>query len=319
MVKQNHADDTGSPTGIRRAHLNTSAMLPETVTRPLHTTLCYIRSNLNPLTVVAALATVTAGVGVDTVRSFASPTLLAFTLPSLLPALMLLLYIRECNSGWNGPPATASTYALGVAAAGAAYLANTAAVDPITSLPVIGGMTLFFFVFVAPVEEALKLAAVHLYSHNRTKSFTAMDGMYMGAVAALGFITVENALYVFTDGLLGDSGVVESIVGRANVGVLHVFWTAIAGYYLGVARQTGDLRPALYGAVLATSSHAVYNSFVWYQTELASRVASTSVLSVDIVASTTTMVFLLALYGSLWYSLEKLTQRSKPQQTLTNP
>lgn len=243
------------------------------------------------------------------------PILLLLTAPTLVPAVLFTLYIRESRPEDSGDLTTASlTYVLGVLAAGVAYTVNSAVVDPVVALPLVGGATLFL-VFVAPIEELLKLAAVRVYAFDRVNALTPLDGIYYGCIATLGFTTVENSLYVLTDGLLGRTGVVESVVGRANVGTLHVFWTATAGYYLGASARSGRAAVAAVGLAAAAGLHAAYNVYVLNQRVIPEILAAWLPLTTEHLQPATTFVVLLALYGFLFVAVEKLVVREIDART----
>ncbi|MFW5937960.1 MAG: PrsW family intramembrane metalloprotease [Halanaeroarchaeum sp.] len=129
-------------------------------------------------------------------------------------------------------------------------------------------LALFFYLVVGPVEETVKLLAVRVYAY-RTDSFDAVvDGAVYGAVAGLGFATVENALYI-TDAfqqvgqaadLFGD-GIVAA---RALAGPGHVIYSAIAGYYLGLAKFNRENAGPIVvkGLLIAAFFHGTYNLLV---------------------------------------------------------
>jgi RsiW-degrading membrane proteinase PrsW (M82 family) len=130
---------------------------------------------------------------------------------------------------------------------------------------------LYFYLVVGPVEESVKLLAVRLYAY-RNRSFDAVvDGAVYGAVAGLGFATVENALYITraleqvsqgTD-VFGGGGIGITAV-RSLAGPGHVLYSGIAGYYLGLAKfSDGDTGPIVVkGLLLASVFHGTYNMLV---------------------------------------------------------
>jgi RsiW-degrading membrane proteinase PrsW (M82 family) len=129
-------------------------------------------------------------------------------------------------------------------------------------------LALFFYLVVGPVEETVKLLAVRVYAY-RTDDFDAVvDGAVYGAVAGLGFATVENALYI-TDAFqqvgqaadLFGNGIVAA---RALAGPGHVIYSAIAGYYLGLAKfNRDDAGPIVVkGLLIAAFFHGTYNLLV---------------------------------------------------------
>jgi len=122
-------------------------------------------------------------------------------------------------------------------------------------------------------------------------------------------VTAENALYLVTDGVLGETPFLETLIGRAGLGPAHVIWSAIAGYYLGLAKTTPDYTGpvVLKGLLIASVLHASYNTFVTYQPALVEYIdfaVSPTVASISLNA-----VFLLTFYAGIWYFLELLIRR----------
>jgi RsiW-degrading membrane proteinase PrsW (M82 family) len=89
-----------------------------------------------------------------------------------------------------------------------------------------------------------------------------------GAVAGLGFATIENALYISTNvAEAAEAGVTLQAAGgsalvRSLVGPGHVLYSAYAGYYLGLAKfNPEDAGPIVVkGLLVAAFVHATYNT-----------------------------------------------------------
>lgn len=152
--------------------------------------------------------------------------------------------------------------------AGIAYLsaALPGLAGPVTFL----GMGLFFFLIVGPIEEAVKLLAVRLHAFRSDQFDAVIDGTVYGAAAGLGFATIENALFI-ARGLeaapvgVGVIGVASGVaVTRAVVGPGHVLFSAIAGFYLGLAKFNPEHAGPLVvkGLLIAAVFHALYNTLV---------------------------------------------------------
>jgi RsiW-degrading membrane proteinase PrsW (M82 family) len=130
---------------------------------------------------------------------------------------------------------------------------------------------LYYFLVVGPVEESVKQLAVRVYAY-RSRSFDAViDGAVFGAVAGLGFATVENALYITraletvgaSTELFGGGGLGITTI-RSLAGPGHVIYSGIAGYYLGLAKfNPEDAGPIVVkGIVIASVFHGGYNFLV---------------------------------------------------------
>lgn len=235
----------------------------------------FTRSNLSLLVTVALAFLVFTNISLTMVGLLFHPLIAVFAVLSVVPAAFLALYI------WDSDPLDhravlplMAAFSLGAVATAFAYLLNNTAVDWFQGLGALS-MAAFFFLWVAPVEEGLKLAAVYVSPVDRYLD-TALDGAVFGAFVGLGFATAENALYILTDGLLGGGGF-QTVVGRAGVAPAHVMWTAIAGYYLGLARQNPSHRGALLlkGLLTVALLHGGYNTVVSYMPAAAAAFTST--------------------------------------------
>jgi RsiW-degrading membrane proteinase PrsW (M82 family) len=147
-------------------------------------------------------------------------------------------------------------------------LATASELPELEGAMLVVALALFFYLVVGPVEETIKLLAVRVYAY-RTDDFDAVvDGAVYGAVAGLGFATVENALYI-TDAFqqvgqatdLFGNGIVAA---RALAGPGHVIYSAIAGYYLGLAKFNRDHAGPIVvkGLLIAAFFHGTYNLLV---------------------------------------------------------
>ncbi|WP_255197889.1 PrsW family intramembrane metalloprotease [Halorarius litoreus] len=213
---------------------------------------------------------------------------------SVIPAFLLVGYIYVTDITSPEPlELLVGTFVLGVVFAGFAAIVNTL-LSFVQILPIIGTV-LFFYLVVGPIEETVKLLAVRLYPY-RSDSFDAViDGTVYGAVAGLGFATIENALYItrqigVTPGgseviALGALGAVVVPVVQINLGGLlqqalnegggitavralagpgHVIYSAFAGYYLGLAKFNPENAGPIVakGLIIAAFIHATYNTLV---------------------------------------------------------
>jgi RsiW-degrading membrane proteinase PrsW (M82 family) len=132
----------------------------------------------------------------------------------------------------------------------------------------------FYYLVVGPVEETVKLLAVRLYAYTDDRFDAVVDGAVYGAMAGLGFAFIENALYItrqlpqggseldFGLGLIGAGGGIAAV--RALAGPGHVIYSAIAGYYLGLAKFNRENRGPIVvkGLLIAAFVHATYNTTV---------------------------------------------------------
>jgi RsiW-degrading membrane proteinase PrsW (M82 family) len=210
-------------------------------------------------------------VGIGGLSAITDPQIGILTLLSALPALGLAVYVRRTDVTSSEPLSLlVATFLLGVLTANFAAVLNSVTRGFFDGLGFVGTV-FFFFLIVGPVEETVKLLAVRLYAYG-TDSFEAVvDGAVYGAVAGLGFATIENALYITQSldaptatglGLIGAGGGITAI--RALAGPGHVIYSAFAGYYLGLAKFNPKSRGPIVikGLLIASLIHATYNATV---------------------------------------------------------
>ncbi|MDS0280568.1 PrsW family intramembrane metalloprotease [Haloarcula onubensis] len=217
----------------------------------------------------------------------AQPLFAALAALSAIPALVLAGYIYYADVTTDEPlTLLVGTFMLGVLFAGFAAILNTVLRGPVQFVGSIGGLlpflgqVTFFLLIVGPVEESVKLLAVRLYAYRDDRFDAVIDGAVYGAMAGLGFATIENALYIVqnTEMVAGTLQAISAGSGiaavRALAGPGHVIYSAFAGYYLGLAKfnpkNAGPI--VLKGLLIATVIHAGYNSLSGVVTGLLSSV-----------------------------------------------
>ncbi|RCU47511.1 protease PrsW [Haloplanus salinus] len=212
-------------------------------------------------------------VGIGGLSALTDPQIGILTLLSALPALALAVYVRRTDVT-SGEPLSVlvATFLLGVLTANFAAVLNSVTRPVFSGLGLLGN-ALFFFLIVGPIEETVKLLAVRLYAYGTDNFEAVVDGAVYGAVAGLGFATIENALYITQNldapmatgvglGLIGAGGNITAI--RALAGPGHVIYSAFAGYYLGLAKFNRENRGPIVvkGLLVAALIHATYNTTV---------------------------------------------------------
>lgn len=213
-----------------------------------------------------AIRAVQATILVITVLVFSTPLILtvvvgleepvagAFVLLSTLPAFAAVGVIWYAGDPVREPLGPlVVTFLLGTLAAGFAGIVNGLA----DATLLLG--SLVAVVVAPPIEEASKLLAVRIYAY-RTPQFNAViDGAVYGAFAGLGFAVAENAGYV-----VFDPEVQLAALVRAFAAPGHVLYTALTGYYLGLARYNPKHRGPilLKGLSIVIVIHAAYNAAV---------------------------------------------------------
>jgi len=200
------------------------------------------------------------------------PYIAAYVVLSVLPALGLVAYVWHADATTGEPlHLLAATFVLGFLFAGFAAVLNTA-FQQAFALVGVTWMVVFFYLVVGPVEETVKLLAVRLYAYRSDRFDAVVDGAVYGAVAGLGFATIENAIYIGRDvlqtlqatGVDANVAVLQIAAVRTFAGPGHVIYSAFAGYYLGLAKFNPENRGPIVvkGLLVAAFIHATYNTAV---------------------------------------------------------
>lgn len=123
---------------------------------------------------------------------------------------------------------------------------------------------IFTLVVGAPIiEEYLKFLAVRHTMYKSAEFDEPMDGIVYAAATALGFASVENALYLFqeyysVEGTLAGTTLLRAFVSVPGHAIFSIMW----GYTLGLAKFSAQKRrkELVYtGLLLAIALHSVFN------------------------------------------------------------
>jgi RsiW-degrading membrane proteinase PrsW (M82 family) len=231
-----------------------------------------VTASARVVVVLLALAILATQFYLSGLAAVKNPVIGTFVLLSVVPAFALAAYIWYADVTTSEPLALlVGTFLLGVLFAGFAAILNTLA-SAVTLVPVVG-MALFFYLVVAPIEETVKWLAVRLYAFRSDRFDAVIDGAVYGAMAGLGFATIENAIYI-TQGIESVSGLESQTVTAAGqtaavrllAGPGHVIYSAFAGYYLGLAKFNRENAGPIVvkGLLIASFIHATYNTLVTY-------------------------------------------------------
>jgi RsiW-degrading membrane proteinase PrsW (M82 family) len=191
---------------------------------------------------------------------------------SAVPALGLAAYVYVSDVTTGEPLSLlVATFLLSILTATFAAVLNSLAQPYFEPFGFVG-LVIFFFVVVGPVEETVKLLAVRLYAYTDDRFDAVIDGAVYGAIAGLGFVVIENLVYIaqtvelaeltFGFDALGAGDGIAAI--RALAGPGHVIYSAFAGYYLGLAKFNPANRGPIVvkGLIVAAVIHALYNTLV---------------------------------------------------------
>ena len=116
-------------------------------------------------------------------------------------------------------------------------------------------------IIVGVVEEGAKFLVVRFYAYHRPEFDEPYDGIMYSVMAALGFATLENVMYVFSRG--AGTGVMRALLAMPS----HAFDGVLMGYFLGEAKfarneRIGNWLSAL-GFGLAVVAHGMYDFIVF--------------------------------------------------------
>ena len=209
--------------------------------------------------------------------ALADPLVGTFVALSAVPALVLAAYIwyADVTTG-ESARLLVVTFVLGFLFAGFAGILNVAVASWVLPKALSLGLDLelalagFFLLIVAPIEECVKLFAVWLYAYRKPTFNAVIVGAVYGAMAGLGFATIENAVYItrYTDSAAGFSATLAQgtsiATQRALAGPGHVIYSAFAGYYLGLAKFNREYAAPIVvkGLLVAIFIHGWYNILV---------------------------------------------------------
>lgn len=155
---------------------------------------------------------------------------------AVAPALWLINYFTKSDQFPEPPEVIRSTFWGGVKSTVwvLLFVSPTFFFDEaISKLPVVVSSAYSAFLCAAIPEEFFKFRVLQKVSKD-TAFDEPMDGIVYGAVASLGFATLENILYCM-------SGDIQTIVGRAITAVpAHASFGAIMGYYYSKQHFKGE-------------------------------------------------------------------------------
>ena len=188
---------------------------------------------------------------------------LRWLLPAILPAALFAVLVHRTDARREPAWLVTVTFLLG-SAAGFVALLISAKVAAASGLDIRvteageSGALFFVFLFVAPVQEAGKVAAA--WPAFLSKHFDEpYDGVVYSAASALGFAALENA-FVLRAHPEGAIWIARTLVALPA----HVFFACLWGYALGRAKQSKLRIPIFPVAFLgAVAAHGLYAHFVY--------------------------------------------------------
>ncbi|MFB6082588.1 MAG: PrsW family intramembrane metalloprotease [Halanaeroarchaeum sp.] len=201
------------------------------------------------------------------------PIIGVYIFASIVPAMVIAVYVWRSDVTTPQPlDSLVVTFLLGFLFASFAAVVNSSLQGLFFAFGPIG-IGLFFYLIVAPIEETVKWLAIRLYGYRREEFSAVIDGAVYGAVAGLGFATIENTIYITQQYLqtaaTSATGTplvptLQTAAVRSFAGPGHVIYSAFAGYYLGLAKFNPENRGPIVvkGLLIAAFIHGTYNVLV---------------------------------------------------------
>ncbi|HEV8324574.1 MAG TPA: PrsW family glutamic-type intramembrane protease [Myxococcota bacterium] len=178
-------------------------------------------------------------------------------LSAVVPSALLLWYFRSRDVHPEPGATLLKTFLLGVLIVVPVLvvaLPVAHAIDGAAGDPYVQG-ALDAFLTAAFPEELFKLVVIAGYCARHKDFDEPMDGVVYGAVASLGFATLENVLYV------SDGGIGLALVRALTAVPGHAMSGAIMGYFVGQAKFASSGRSAriVAGYFVAVALHGLYD------------------------------------------------------------
>jgi len=128
------------------------------------------------------------------------------------------------------------------------------------------------FVSWAGIEELLKFAAAWIVGIHATADDEPVDALMYMIVVALGFVSLENTLFLIDPLHTGDilGSFVTGNLRFLGASLVHVLSSALVGICLGFAfyqSRKVKILAGLLGVILATVLHASFNLFIIKESE----------------------------------------------------
>ena len=183
-------------------------------------------------------------------------TYIGFTVAGYAVPLIMLAYIVRSDVFEREPLAVvAYCFGWGAFSGILAAILNTIITTPFLG---VGGAGF--------IEEPLKIYGVYRIAKSArmgNEFNDHLDGIIYGAAAGAGFAGLENFWYI-TDMVLNNAyPALFAIFIRSITGIMHICWSAIAGWSIGVAKATRgriESRDLIPGVLVSALIHFAWNS-----------------------------------------------------------
>lgn len=189
-------------------------------------------------------------------------------LGGILPALLwLLFWLREDSSRPEPRGVISRTFVIGMLAVFVALPLQEAAVR------IAPGMTLATFFLWAIVEEGVKFFAAYISALRLKVHDEPIDAVIYMITAALGFVALENALFIFNPLIENDilGSIMTGNLRFIGASLLHTVSSATIGVALALSYYRNIHARRIWGStafVIAVCFHTIFNIFIMRQENL---------------------------------------------------
>lgn len=199
-------------------------------------------------------------------------------LGGILPALLwLIFWLREDKKNPEPKSLVLRTFVLGMLAVG--VIAVFAILFEERALSITRQLSVYSIIWLALIEEILKFGAAYFGGLRSKEDNEPIDPLIYMITAALGFVALENALFVFSPLIRGEifQSILTSNARFIGASLLHVVSSGIIGVALSFSfykKASSRIIIGLVGIVGAVVIHTLFNSTITIFKENGSMIAS---------------------------------------------
>jgi len=124
--------------------------------------------------------------------------------------------------------------------------------------------TFIYFVFVVGfTEEIAKFLPVRFYAFKKGAFNEPFDGIVYASASAIGFLFIENVMYIFPSFSSGIENGLGMITARIISSPLHILFASYWGLELGLYKKNPKRKPYVYKSlIIASLLHGLYDFLV---------------------------------------------------------
>ena len=207
---------------------------------------------------------------------------------ALLPAILLLVYIRKKDRLEPEPPRLIRKLVLGGVLAIVPAIILEDIVSSVLDATVPQGTVLYAtleaFVVAAMVEEACKLFFLHRFTWKDPNFNCWFDGIVYAVAVSLGFAALENVLYVLQGGLtVALMRAILSIPGHMGFAVFMGMRYSRAKFWQMRGDPARAKQAMLSAYLLAVLMHGIYDACLMINTGWSNAIFDVFVIAMDLV------------------------------------